>query len=146
MRIGKLLLFLRIGFYTFYIPYLEKRNGLKELFIILSKNGAPAVSARPLAKADKKPYYYDKSTIRRYVHAWMRIKGLFIAQHCWSRTLLLYKFLKSAGYNVMIYTGIRKDSIDNISIIGHSWITIDGDVFDDRSDVAEAYYVTFSYP
>ncbi|MCL4467640.1 MAG: lasso peptide biosynthesis B2 protein [Deltaproteobacteria bacterium] len=71
---------------------------------------------------------------------------MFKPQHCWNRTLLLYKFLKSAGYNVTIYTGIRKDAIDKTSITGHSWVTIDGEVFDDKKDVAHEHFITFHYP
>jgi hypothetical protein len=126
------ILFLRMGFYTFYMPYLEKRHGLKELFDLLSHNS--------------NQHYCDRNIIRNYVHTWLGIKGLFTPQHCWNRTLLLYKFLKSAGYNVTLYTGIRKDAIHNTSITGHSWVTIDGRVFDDREKIADEHYITFHYP
>lgn len=114
------------------MPFLENRYGLKRLFEILSLNNAH--------------YACDKLIIRKYVHIWIRIKGLFNPQHCWDRTLLLYKFLGSAGYNVEIYTGIRKDNLNKGSMIGHSWVTIDGKVFDDKQDVADEHYITFHYP
>ena len=114
------------------MPSLEKKHGLKELFALLSQH--------------KKQCTCDKNTIRDFVHTWLSIKGLFKPQHCWNRTLLLYKFLKSAGYDVIIYTGIRKDAIDKTSITGHSWVTIGGEVFDDKKDVAHEHYITFHYP
>lgn len=130
--ISRVVLFVKIGFYAFFMPYLEKRHGLRELFAILSSG--------------KDRYRQDRNIIKKYVHAWIRIKSIFIAQHCWNRTLLLYKFLSSSGYHAVLSVGVRKDSLDKSSITGHSWITIDGSVFDDRADVAREYYVTFSYP
>ena len=130
--VNKTVLFFKIGVYTFSMPSLEKKHGLKELFALLSQH--------------KKQSSCDKNTIRDFVHAWLSIKGIFKPQHCWNRTLLLYKFLKSAGYNVIIYTGIRKDAIDKTSITGHSWVTIDGEVFDDKKDVAQEHFITFHYP
>ncbi len=130
--INKAVLFIRIGFYTFYMPRIEKKYGLKELFHTLSQY--------------KNRYPCDRKIIRNYVHTWIGLKGLLIPQHCWNRTLLLYKFLKSAGYNVAIYTGIRKDAIRKSSITGHSWVTIDGKIFDDKQDVADEHYITFHYP
>lgn len=135
--VNKTVLFFRIGVYTFSMPSLEKKHGLKELFALLSQH--------------KKQDSCDKNTIRDFVHTWLGIKGMFKPQHCWNRTLLLYKFLKSAGYNVIIYTGIRKDaigktSIGKTSITGHSWVTIDGEVFDDKKDVAHEHFITFHYP
>ncbi len=130
--IGKAVLFAKIGFYTFYMPVLETRYGLKELFSALSRG------------KERRPH--EKDIIRRYVRVWMGIKGRIVPQHCWNRTLLLYRFLKTSGYDVAIYTGLRKDSIGKASITGHSWITVDGRVFDDREDVTREYYVTFSYP
>lgn len=128
----RIILFIRIGFYTFYMPYLEKRYGLKELFGKLSKH--------------KRLIPCSRNIIKSYVHVWIRIKNLFSTQHCWNRTLLLYKFLKSAGCDVIIYVGIRKDSIGSTSITGHSWITVDNFVFDDRTEVENEYYITFRYP
>jgi hypothetical protein len=128
----KIILFFKIGFYTFYMPFLESKYGLREFFSVLSHN--------------KKVQSCDKLIIRNYIHTWLSIKGLFKPEHCWNRTLLLYKFLMSAGYNVIIYTGIRKDTVNTNQIIGHSWVTIDGKVFDDKKDVADEYYITFHYP
>ncbi len=129
---NRICLFIKIGFYAFYIPYLENKHGLKQMFDILSIN--------------KRHLPCDNNIIRRYVHIWMSIKSIFKTQHCWDRTLLLYKFLKTAGYNVAIYTGIRKDAISKTSITGHSWVTIDNKVFDDRDNVAQEHYITFHYP
>lgn len=130
--IDKIALFIRIGFYIFYTPYLENRCGLKQMFDILSTN--------------KKPLTCDKNIISRYVHVWIGMKDIFKTQHCWNRTLLLYKFLNAAGYTVTIYAGLRKDSITSSRITGHSWVTIDGSVFDDREDIAYEHYITFHYP
>lgn len=114
------------------MPFLEKRHGLIELFAVLSHN--------------RKAHSCDKYIIRDHIHRWLSIKGIFKPQHCWDRTLLLYKFLKSAGYDVIIYVGIRKDTVNTHSIVGHSWVCIDGEVFDDRKDVADEHYITFHYP
>ncbi len=130
--IRRAVLFFRIGVSTFTLPFLEQRHGLKDLFAVLSKR--------------KDRYPCDKDTIRDFVHDWMRIKGLIKEQHCWNRTLLLYKFLKSAGYPVALYAGLRKDAITGTSILGHSWITVDGVIFDDRLDIASEHYITFHYP
>ncbi len=128
---GSLSLFLRIGFYIFYIPFLEKEYGLKEFLDTLSKG---------------KKKSFNKILIKRYVHVWLKIKSIFKTQHCWNRTMILYKFLNESGYNAVLYTGIRKDRIDKISIIGHSWVCIDGVVFDDQPDISNHYHITFSYP
>ncbi|MGB9736214.1 MAG: lasso peptide biosynthesis protein [bacterium] len=130
--IKRIQLFFEVGFYTFYMPFLENKYGLKELFEKLSLRRGHRIC--------------DKFVIRQYVHIWLSIKGLLKPQHCWNRTLLLYKFLRSAGYNAVIYTGIRKDAINRDAIIGHSWITIDGVVFDDKENIADEHYITFHYP
>jgi Transglutaminase-like superfamily len=114
------------------MPRIENKHGLKQMFDILSYS--------------KDRSYCDKDIIKRYVHLWISIKGIFKVQYCWNRTLLLYKFLNDAGYNVIIYTGVRKDSMAGGSITGHSWVTIDGRVFDDRADIADGHYITFHYP
>lgn len=132
IMINRIKLFLMIGLSMLYTPYLESRYGLREMFGILSKN--------------KRQLRCDKDSIRRYVHVWIGIGGILKTQHCWNRTLLLYTFLKSARYNAVIYVGIRKDAIGKTSIVGHSWVAIDGRVFDDREDVADDHYITFHYP
>ncbi len=130
--IRRAVLFLRIGIGALWMPVLERRSGLQELFAVLSKQ--------------KDRYPCDKDTIRDLVHIWIRIIGLIRPQHCWNRTLLLYKFLKSAGYPVSLYTGLRKDAMTGTSITGHSWVTVDGRIFDDRDDIASEHYITFHYP
>ena len=96
---GSLSLFLRVGFYTFYIPFLEKEYGLKEFLDTLSKG---------------KKKSFNKILIKRYAHVWLKIKSILWIRKCYMimvgyiRLIIKYNTVYTnpamSNYGCFVYT------------------------------------------
>lgn len=62
---------------------------------------------------------------------------------CLWRSLVLYRLLRSYGYNAVILIGVRQK--DGVGIEGHSWIELKGAPFKERDGLVEKFVVMCRY-
>lgn len=74
---------------------------------------------------------------------------------CLLRSLILFRFLRRQGWPVEIHFGVKRTGpgigftgvkTDEVGIIGHSWLVLNGEPFLEQVDVANEYVTTYSYP
>jgi len=78
-------------------------------------------------------------------------RNIFVYRNiCLKRSLTLYYFLSRMGQSVIIYYGVKRDTEPNNDdevLDGHSWIKLNGKIFNDGDkDAPETYHITYSYP
>jgi hypothetical protein len=62
---------------------------------------------------------------------------------CLKRSLILYRFLRKEGLQVVINIGVAKEDGD---LIGHSWLTLDGIPYYETREHAERFNTVLRYP
>jgi hypothetical protein len=71
------------------------------------------------------------------------VKSLKIKNPCLYRSLILFHFLRRRGLHSQIHFGIKKDVSP---IEGHSWLSLNGEVFLEKADLQLNYADIYSYP
>jgi len=88
----------------------------------------------------------------KYTDYILRRRVWVYRQNCLRRALVLYHFLRSAGIDVQILFGVRRNiqhSHDGAGnhLDGHAWLVCQGQPFLELNDkVFDIYTVTFRYP
>lgn len=134
--------------FSMLVPYLSLRAltkpryiglciwAFKELSWVDSRLKPMALEALKNNPADLQPAIEDpklKAQIRRKAIAiYWTAKIHPRKTKCLHRSLVMYKWLKSQGLNPTLEIGWGKETS-----IGHAWVTYNGMVLNDRSDVAE---------
>ncbi|MHB9111506.1 MAG: lasso peptide biosynthesis B2 protein [Thermoleophilia bacterium] len=65
---------------------------------------------------------------------------------CLLRSLVLFRFLRSQGWPVDIYFGVRKTNEGHADITGHSWLVLDGKPFLEDDSQQNVFVTTWFYP
>jgi len=59
------------------------------------------------------------------------------------RSLVLYHFMRRHNCNVDMHIGVRNEEAQ---IAGHSWLTLNGEVFADSEEKINDFALIFNYP
>lgn len=89
---------------------------------------------------------YPKSHIIRivdYVDFVLNRCHFFSKKTCLKRSLVLYRLLRSFNCDVDIHIGVRND---RAKINGHSWLTLNGQVFADSEEKINDFVPIYRYP
>lgn len=136
--LSDILLFIQILIFLTILPILISLFSLKKLMELLSSD---STKAHDLNKAEK---VLQLTNLILY-------RDFFIYKNiCLKRSLTLYYFLSRSGQDVNIYYGVKKGEKlnEDASILdGHSWIKLNGEIFNDNDkDAPNLYRITYSYP
>jgi hypothetical protein len=63
--------------------------------------------------------------------------------NCLRRSLVLYHCLRAHGIPAVIHFGVKRDGD---TLAGHCWLTIDGALYGDRSDMVSQFAQMFALP
>jgi hypothetical protein len=134
---GDLLLFSQIFIFLTILPLLLNLFSLKKLMEVLSSDS-------------KENRDVDADKILQLTNLILH-RDVFIYKNiCLKRSLTLYYFLSRMGQRVNIYYGVKKDTKPghDVHILdGHSWIELNGEIFNDGDkDAPDIYHITYSYP
>lgn len=92
----------------------------------------PAHNNRPVPGMDKK--------ISIATDRVMSVTGVFGRKpKCLWRCIVLYRLLRTYGYNAAIKIGVKKT--DDGKVEGHSWIELDGTLYSDDNEVVRQFVV-----
>jgi hypothetical protein len=125
------LLFLRITCVDLLFALLLRMLGPRNLFRFL-----------PLKVKEQRQNSDRINKIVRYTDFLVHSGVPVLKGACLKRSLLLYYFLRQKGVPVVINIGVTKE---NGNLIGHSWLTLDGNLYCEKSDV-ERFSCVLSHP
>jgi len=134
---GDVLLFFQIFLFLTVLPLLLKLLSLKKMMELLSSD----------LKENSK---IDADKVLKLTNLILHRNIFMYKNICLKRSLTLYYFLSRMGQSVIIYYGVKKgDKLDEDASVldGHSWIKLNGEIFNDGDKNApETYHITYSYP
>ncbi|GEM_PF-1677185 len=82
--------------------------------------------------------------VRHFIHTLDALLGrLYRADFCFQRSLILFRYLRSARYPVRIHYGV---TYKHNQLRGHAWLTVDGKYLLERTDPRSVYTVIYTYP
>jgi len=137
-------LFIRIFLFLSILPLLLK---------LLSVNSLMNLITPRKIKYYKKMSTEDlKEKVVKYTDYILGFNFLIYKQKCLKRSIVLYHFLRKAGFNVSICFGVRfnKDVSDTLSkerVEGHAWLEHNGEIYIEKNkEITETYKITYRYP
>jgi len=135
--LSDVLLFFQIFLFLTVLPLLLKLFSLKKMMELLSSD----------LKENSK---IDADKVLKLTNLILHRNIFMYKNICLKRSLTLYYFLSRMGQSVIIYYGVKKgDKLDEDASVldGHSWIKLNGEIFNDGDKNApETYHITYSYP
>jgi hypothetical protein len=129
----ELILVMRIGIFLFVLPLMVRKLQMGELIDRIT----------PAGRRRRE----DSPSMERIIYLCERILRLFqragYTYSCLRRCILMYHFLRSYEFPVTINFGA---AWDEGKLMGHSWLSLDGDIiFDKRENIARFVHF-FSLP
>jgi len=89
---------------------------------------------------------YSQKDIPRiigYVDFVLNRSQFIFKKTCLMRSLVLYHFMRRHNCNVDMHIGVRNEEAQ---IAGHSWLTLNGEVFADSEEKINDFALIFNYP
>jgi hypothetical protein len=106
------------------VPVLKRAVSLPSLARLMWSSG---IGPRDLAK---------ESAIVRLTWWTSRVQPRRFPDNCLERSLVAYRFLARAGARPRLVTGVGRDGAE---LVGHVWVTVDGEPVHDRVESLRAY-------
>jgi hypothetical protein len=134
-------LFIQILILATVLPLLIKLLSIPKLMKLLTPRDAIVFKHQDSHTAKEKIVRYTDYILSRRFWIYKMI--------CWKRALVLYRFLRKAGFNVTICFGVRLPNTESKDkpLEGHAWLVYNGEIFLERDiETAKTYKVTYSYP
>ena len=137
-----LVTFLAMATWIALLPLLQRSLSLPKLLALLTPLASPKLADDPT----------EPFKLQRYVDWLLRTRIGVYHPNCLKRTLVLYRFLRKADYEVTFCLGVRKaDASQGVnstgSVSGHAWLTQDGEPFLEHDPGGiERFTLTFRYP
>ena len=133
--------FLAMAAWIALLPLLQRCLSLPKLLALLT----PQAGSKPTDPVA--PF-----KLQRHVDRLLRTRIGPYQPNCLKRSLVLYRFLRKAGYEVTLCLGVQKadacptaDTTGSFS--GHAWLTQSGEPFLESNPAGlERFAVTFRYP
>jgi len=129
-------LFVRMLALATVLPLLLRRLSVPRLLQLLT----PRARVGTPAGTERVERLVGYSNIILYRRFWV------YRPNCLKRSLLLYYFLRQAGYEVQLYLGVQPTALDGEKG-GHAWLMYRGEPFQEpQSERLADYVVTYRYP
>ncbi len=138
--VGDVWLFISILSLVTVLPFLIKLLSLSTLLRILTPVEPEAHKGRNLETV--------KNKIVRFTDYIFGSNLCIYQPTCLRRSLVLYHFLRKAGFSIHICFGVRFPSREEKNRLeGHAWLTYNGEVFLEKNiEMTKTYKVTYCFP
>lgn len=116
---------LQIGYFMWRAPGLLHRRNLRSFLADLRTLPRPAA---PDAKS-------SLERILRLRRLWLALPFMRSRDNCYVRAMTLYRFLDAGATQVSIHFGIEERDDPKERLRGHSWVSVDGQLFEGPPEV-----------
>jgi len=131
-------LFIRIARFIAILPFLLR---FSQLSSILRLSFPGRVKIEPLLIQEE-----EKRKIIKFTDFLLGFRAPIFRSTCLKRSLVLFKFLREIGVNVVINFGVSKYQTEEKLKLGHAWLTFGGMPVFSEEPLIESYRLCYIFP